>query len=148
MNIGNAYGDIGQNTKALGYYQIGARYSEKSNQPARHVYVLVNIGTNYSVLEQHDYALVFSYDGLKILQGLYPNEEKIYIVQGNIGASYLELGDTIKAEIAFRGSYRITLLYNNQRPLASSYDHLGVIEYSKGHVDTALFFYWRAIANS
>lgn len=147
-NIGNAYGDIGQNAKALDYYQKGSGFTEASNQPFKKAYLQVNIGTIYSVLDQHDSALVFYRSALEILKGLDPNDEKLYIVYGNIGASLLSIGDTIEAELAFRESYRFAKMYNNQRGLASSYDHLGVIEYSKGHIDTALSYYWRSIALS
>ncbi|HTF06033.1 MAG TPA: tetratricopeptide repeat protein [Bacteroidia bacterium] len=139
-NIGNVYGDMGQNKKCLEYYLKGDEYTKKMGQPVKAAYMEVNIGTIYSALGQHDSALVFYESALATLKGIDPNDEKLYIVYGNIGASHMEMGDTVKAEAAFIQSHRIALMYDNKRALASSYDHLGIIEFSKGNRDTAFAY--------
>lgn len=144
-NMGNAYGDIGQNKKCLSYYLKSSMYTEQTGQKFKAAYLQVNIGTIYSVMDQHDSALVFYESALKKMLELDPDDEKLYIVYGNLGATYLELGDTARAEDAFLESQRIAVRYNNYRALASSYDHLAIIEFSKGNVDTALMYYRSAL---
>jgi serine phosphatase RsbU (regulator of sigma subunit) len=144
-NMGNAYGDIGQNKKCLSCYLKSSMYTEQTGQKFKAAYLQVNIGTIYSVMDQHDSALVFYESALKKMLELDPNDEKLYIVYGNLGATYMELGDTARAEDAFLESQRIAVLYNNFRALASSYDHLAIIEFSKGNVDTALMYYRYAL---
>lgn len=147
-NLGNAYGDIGQNKKCLDCYLKSDTYARLSNQPFKTVYMKVNIGTIYSVMEQHDSALVFYEDALETMLGLDSIDEKLYIVYGNLGATYMELGDTVKSEAAFRRSHYFALKYNNNRGLASSYDHLAIIEFHNGRTDTALAYFRKSLAYS
>lgn len=147
-NLGNAYGDIGQNKKCLDCYLKSDYWTKLSNQPFKTVYMKVNIGTIYSVMEQHDSALVFYEEALATMLKLDSTDEKLYIVYGNLGATYMELGDTLKAETAFRRSHYFSVKYDNTRALASSYDHLAIIEFWKGNTDTALAYFRKAIALS
>lgn len=147
-NLGNAYGDIGQNKKCLECYLKGDQYTLLSNQPFKSVYMKVNIGTIYSVMDQHDSALVFYEEALATLLALDSTDEKLYIVYGNLGATYIEMGDTVKAEEAFRRSHYFSVKYNNTRALASSYDHLAIIEFAKGNTDTALAYFRKSLAYS
>ncbi len=147
-NLGNAFGDIGQNKKCLDCYLKSDTYTRLSNQPFKTVYMKVNIGTIYSVMEQHDSALVFYEEALETMLKLDSTDEKLYIVYGNIGATYMELGDTVKSEAAFRRSHYFAKKYNNTRALASSYDHLAIIEFSKHHTDTALAYFRKSLAYS
>lgn len=136
-NMGNSYGDIGQNKKSLECYMKSTLYTEQAGQKWKVAYLQVNIGSIYSVMDQPDSALVFYESALKKMLELDPEDEKLYVVYGNIGATYLDLGDTVKAENGFRNAHRIALMYDNHRALASSYDYLGVIEYYKGNYDSA-----------
>lgn len=145
-NLGNVYGDIGQNKQCLWYYRKSAEFAERTDRKFQRAYLQVNIGTIYSALEQHDSALVFYNSGLELLLELDPDNENLYIIYGNIGSSYIQLGDTVKAEEAYLESMRLGIKFNNQRALAASYDHLAIIEYSKGHTDTALSYFRKAIA--
>jgi len=147
-NLGNAYGDIGQNKKCLNCYLIADKYTKLSNQPFKSVYLKVNIGTIYSVMKQHASALVFYEEALATMLGLDSTDEKLYIVYGNIGATYMELGDTAKAEAAFLKSHYYSQKYNNTRALASSYDHLAIIEFWKGNTDTALAYFRKSLRYS
>jgi len=142
-NFGNSYGDIGQYKKCLQYYKLSSLYTEKSGQSWKLTYLQVNIGTIYSVLEQHDSAMVYYESALKKMLAADSTDEKLYIVYGNIGATSLELGDTLKAEIAFRNAHRIAVMYDNHRALAASFDYIGIIEFYKGNHDTA-FHYLRS----
>jgi serine phosphatase RsbU (regulator of sigma subunit) len=144
-NMGNAYGDIGQNKKCLDCYLKSDHWTKLSNQPFKSVYMKVNIGTIYSVMEQHDSALVFYEEALRTMLDLDSTDEKLYIVYGNLGATYMELGDTVKAEKAFRRSHYFSVKYDNTRALSSSYDHLAIIEHWKGNTDTALAYFRKAI---
>jgi serine phosphatase RsbU (regulator of sigma subunit) len=139
MNIGNVYGDIGQNRKCIQYYLLASDYAEKVNRPEKAAYIKVNIGTVYTALEQQDSALLYYEQAQKILEHLNPNHEKLPVVCNNIGATYLELGDTLKAEMNFKEAMRIAALHNNRRGLASSYEHLGVVLYFYHHLtDSAI----------
>ncbi len=145
-NIGNVYGNQGQYKKCLQYYLTAVEYTHKLNNPAREAYMIVNIGTVYSELEEHDSAIVFYLQAEKILRGIDKNQEKLPIVYNNIGASYLELHDTLKGKTAFEEALRISKLYNDQRGLASAYDHLGIIIYSEGKHDSAIALLKNSIA--
>lgn len=144
-NLGNVYGDIGQNKIALSYYMKSALYTEQAGQTFQAVYLQVNIGTIYSVMEQPDSALVAYENALQKLVKLDSTDEVLWIIHGNIGASFLSLGDTLKAEESFRHSLRFALRYDNHRGLASGYGNLGVIEHSKGNEDTALAYFRKAL---
>lgn len=147
MNIGNIYGDMGQNKKCIQYYLVAADYAEKINRPEKAAYIKVNIGTIYTALEQQDSALHYYTQAKKVLSGLNPNHEKLLIVCNNIGATYLELGDTLKAEINFKEAMRIATLHTNNRGLASSCDHLGVVLYFYHHLrDSAIAMIQNAIS--
>ncbi len=145
-NLGNSYGDIGQNKKCLDCYLKSDYWTKLSNQPFKTVYMKVNIGTIYSVMEQHDSALVFYEEALKTMLELDSTDEKLYIVYGNLGATYMQLGDTSKAEKAFRRAHYFSVKYDNTRALASSFDHLAIIEHWKGQTDTALAYFRKSIA--
>ncbi len=145
-NFGNVYGDKGNNKKCIQYYLIAAEYTSKLNKPKKTAYIIVNIGTVYSVLGQHDSALVFYQKAKDLLVGLDKNEEKLPIIYNNIGATYLELKDTAKAEIAFTEAFRISTIHNDQRGLAAAYDHLGIIAFSKGFHDSAVVMLNKSIA--
>jgi tetratricopeptide (TPR) repeat protein len=137
-DIGNAYGDMGQNKKSIQYYLLASDYAEKSNKKLTHAFIEVNIATVYSGMGQHDSALVFYLDAEKIISGIDTNQEKLPIVYNNIGASYLELHDSSKAEAVFEKALRISLLHNDQRGIASGYDHVSVVLFSKGNRDSAV----------
>jgi serine phosphatase RsbU (regulator of sigma subunit) len=145
-NMGNVYGDMGQNKKCLQYYFVAADYTEQLHLRDKKAYILVNIATVYSVLGQHDSALVFYLDAEKILSGIDRNQEKLPIVYNNIGATYLELHDTAKAQTAFENAYRISKLHNDQRGLASAYDHLGVMLFYSGLHDSAYALLKKAVS--
>ena len=147
-NLGNAYGDIGQNKKCLQYYLLSDKYTQYADQPFKAAYLKVNIGTIYSVMEQHDSAMVFYQEALKTLFDLDSTDEKLYIVYGNIGSTYFELGDTASAEKAFVKSHWYALRYKNTRALAQSYDHLAIIEFWKHNTDSALAYFRRSLAYS
>jgi serine phosphatase RsbU (regulator of sigma subunit) len=145
-NIGNVYGDIGQNKTCLSYYLKADEYTDKIQMPYRHAYMKVNIGTVYSVLGQHDSALVYYREGARILESLDKDNEKLNIVYGNIGATYLELKDTLQSESYFLEARRIAILHNNQRGMGSAYDHLAVVAFAKGLRDSALSSCHRALS--
>ncbi len=146
-NMGNVYGDIGQNKKCIEYYLIAADLTKKLNRPEKAAYIKVNIATVYSVLGQHDSALVFYKEAEATLSKLNIDHPKLPIVLSNIGASYLELNDTLKSEVAFIEALRISKVHNNQRGLASAYDHLGVLVYFYRHnYDSAVAMLNHAIA--
>ncbi|CAN5137836.1 hypothetical protein BH09BAC5_BH09BAC5_15910 [soil metagenome] len=145
-NFGNVYGDKGDNRKCIQYYLIASDYTAKLNKPDKAAYIIVNIGTVYSVLGQHDSALVYYVKAKDLLTGIDKNQVKLPIVYNNIGATYLELKDTAKAEIAFTEALRISTFHNNQRGLATAYDHLGVIVFSKGFHDSAFVMLNNAIS--
>lgn len=144
-NIGNVYGDIGQNRSCLSFYLKADSYTSNGELPFQHAYMKTNIGTVYSVLGQHDSALVFYNEAKAIIEKLDPQNEKLNIVYGNIGATYLELHDTAKAEAAFLAAQRISVLHNNQRGIASALDHLAVVNFSKGLRDSAIASCKRAL---
>jgi serine phosphatase RsbU (regulator of sigma subunit) len=147
MNIGNIYGDIGQNKKCIQYYLLAADYAEKINRPEKAAYIKVNIGTIYTALGQNDSALRYYTEAQKKLASLNPNHEKLPIVCNNIGSTYLELGDTSKAEINFKEALRIATLHDNRRGIASSSEHLGVVLYFYHHLrDSAIADLQRAIS--
>ncbi len=145
-NMGNVYGDMGQNKKCIEYYLIAAEITEKLNRPEKVAYIKVNIATVYSVLGQHDSALVFYEEAKVTLTKLNKDHQKLPIVLNNLGATYLEKADTLKAELAFTEALRISQLYNNQRGLAAAYDHLGVLVYFYRHnYDSAVAMLQRSI---
>lgn len=144
-NLGNAYGDMGQNKMCLSYYLKSSKYTEEANQPWKAAYLQVNIGTIYSVMEQHDSALVFYQSALQKMLEIDSTDEKLYIVYGNIGSTYMELHDTVSAEKAFRKSQWYAVKYDNPRALSSSYDHLAIIEWSKRNIDTAMSYFRKAL---
>jgi serine phosphatase RsbU (regulator of sigma subunit) len=144
-DLGNVYGDMGQNKKCLQYYLIASDYTDKLNKPLQHSFILVNIGTIYSGAEQHDSALVYYLRAEKVISGIDKNHEVLPIVLNNIGSSYLELHDTVQAEKAYREGLRIAVLHNEQRDIASAYDHLAVVIYSQGKRDSAMMLFRKAI---
>lgn len=145
-NLGNAYGDIGQNKKCLDYYLKSDVYAQQANQPQKAAYLKVNIGTIYSGMEQHDSALGFYEEALDAILKMDSVSEVLHIVYGNLGSTYMELGDTVAAEKAYRRAHYFAVKYDNQRALASSYDHLAIIEFWKKNTDTALAYFRKAIA--
>lgn len=147
-NLGNVYGDIGQNRKCLDYYMKGDAYAKQSNQPIKAAYLQVNIGTIYSGMEQHDSAKVYYEEALRTMLKLDSLDERLYIVYGNLGGTYLALHDTLSAEKAFRRAHYFALKYDNSRALAASYVHLAIVEFSKRNVDTALTYFRRSLAYS
>jgi serine phosphatase RsbU (regulator of sigma subunit) len=147
MNIGNVYGDIGQNKKCIQYYLVAADHAEKINLPEKAAYIKVNIGTIYTALEQQDSALHYYTQAQKVLAGLNPNHTKLPIVYNNIGSTYLALKDTAKAEVNYKEAMRIATLHNNRRGLASSYMHLGVLLYFRHHLhDSAISIIQQSIS--
>ncbi|CAN5820003.1 hypothetical protein BH11BAC7_BH11BAC7_12460 [soil metagenome] len=132
-NMGNVYGDLGQNRKCIEYYLIAADITEKLDKPEKAAYIKVNIATVYSVLGQHDSALVFYKEALATLSKIDKDQAKLPIVLNNIGATYLEQTDTLSAEKAFVEALRISKIHNNQRGLAAAYDHLGVLMHFYRH---------------
>lgn len=146
LNIGNSYGEIGENRKCLSFYLKACDYTDFKKNPKKYAAMKVNIGTVYSVLGQHDSSIVFYNEGARTLEKINPDDFNLQIIYGNIGATYIETGDTAKAEIEFRKAQRIAQLSKDPRSIAITYDYMSAIAIYKHQPDTAIALCKKALA--
>jgi serine phosphatase RsbU (regulator of sigma subunit) len=136
-NLANFYSDEGNNKLALAYYDTVSSLTDRQKDPKRYAYLRVNIATIYSDLKQADSALGYYQEAIQILEKNDPNNINLPIVYNNLGATYLELGDTAKAELEFFKVLRLATLAKQIYSRASAYEHLGIITFSKELYDSS-----------
>jgi two-component system sensor histidine kinase UhpB len=137
LNIGNAYGDMGDLNAAAEYHLNSLALFEKVGNQRGQSFVYQGLGNDYLKLEQWNKARSYFEKSLALKQQL--NDRRgIMNAQGGIGDVSMELGDYTAAIRAFEASCTmakemslVTEEANGVHQLAEAYRKLGNMEASK-----------------
>ncbi|CAF1461961.1 unnamed protein product [Adineta steineri] len=148
-NIGCAYDNTGEYSKALSYYEKALEIREKS-LPSNHPSLAAlynNIGLMYGNLGDYSKALSSHEKALEIYQKTLPsNHPSLAISYNNIGLMFNNMGDYSKALSSHEKALEIRekTLPSNHPHFACSYNNIGSVYDDIGEYSKALSYYEKA----
>ena len=143
-NLGVAYSNLGQYTKALGFYEKALAIDRENGNRKGEGNNLTNIGVVYDSLGQHRKALGFYEKALAIRKEIGDrNGERADL--GNIGVVYDTLGQYRKALGFYEKALAIKREIGDSRGVGGDLTNIGNVYTNLGQYSKALGFYEKAL---
>ncbi len=137
VNIGNAYKELEERSKALEYYQKALAIYNNMKDEDGAAMAYGNIGNIYRANHQYEDAL--NYFNKALLVNRKNNRlEDVRIDLNNIGNLFLEKGELAKALPFFHESYDLSKSIGSQKGLIVAGSNIGVIDMQSGKHAAAL----------
>ncbi|CAF0921464.1 unnamed protein product [Rotaria sordida] len=150
FQLARVYLDMGENSKALKYYEKNLEFKQKI-LPPNHLSLAAsynNIGSVYYKMGEYSKALSYYEKDLEIsLKALPSNHPDLAASYNNIGNVYSNMGEYSKALSSYERSLEIQkiALPPNHPNLASSYNNIGSVYYNMGEYSKALSSHERSL---
>ncbi|CAF1332917.1 unnamed protein product [Rotaria sordida] len=150
FQIARVYKDMGENSKALKYYEKNLEFKQKT-LPPNHPNLATTynqIGSVYDNMGEYSKALSSYERSLEIQKiALPPNHPNLAASYNNIGAVYYNMGEYSKALSSYERSVEIQkiALPPNHPDLAASYNNIGALHYNMGEYSKALSSHERSL---
>ncbi|CAF1363475.1 unnamed protein product [Rotaria sordida] len=150
FQLARVYEDMGENSKALTYYEKDLEFEQKT-LPPNHPNLATTynqIGLVYQNMGEYSKALTYFEKDLEItLKALPPNHPDLAASYLNIGNVYKDKGEYSKALSSYERSLEIQkiALPPNHPDLATSYNNIGLVYYNMGEYSKALSSYERSL---
>jgi tetratricopeptide (TPR) repeat protein len=149
---GNAYSDLGNNSKAIELHVFALKLAEEINDRKLLAYTYNNLGADYMVTGDFSNAIKHFLASLSIKEEKLPNGETIGTLKSiasslsNLGAAYDEMGNYDKALEFYMKCLGIHTETGNKKGIGSILNNIGVVYEEKGDYSLALDYYHRALA--
>ncbi|CAF1161042.1 unnamed protein product [Rotaria sordida] len=150
FQLARVYKDMGENSKALKYYEKNLEFKQKA-LPPNHPNLASTynqIGLVYDNMGEYSEALTYYEKDLEIsLKALPSNHPDLAASYLNIGSVYDNMGEYLKALSSYERSLEIRkiALPPNHPDLAASYNNIGAVHYNMGEYLKALSSYERSL---
>ena len=143
-NMGLIHNSIGNEEKALHYYNLALEKCKKFKDLKREASIVNNIGTIYQKKEKYDKALKYFFKSLE-LKEKQGNKWKIASTLQNIGSIHLSTKNYKEAEKYFKKGLALRKEINNKMGIANSSNDLADLKIKTGNYQKAIVFLNEAI---
>jgi tetratricopeptide (TPR) repeat protein len=148
---GNAYSDLGDNSKAIELHILALTIAKKLNDRTLLANAHNNLGVDYQFTGDFNSALSHFLSSVSIKEEKLPSGEtvgtpkSIASTLSNIGVTYDDLGEYNKALEYYQRSLQIQIEIDYKKGIGSTLNNIGVIYEEKGDYPLALDYYRRAL---
>lgn len=111
--VGNIYSDSESTAKAILNYKESLELMNNIKNDYKKVNLLMNIGTEYGILENYKTSLEYYFKASDILN-VSKNSDQLTSLYNNIGATYSELGDIDNSIIYHKKAYKLAIKEKNK----------------------------------
>ena len=145
--IGTIYSDLGENLKALEYYQRAVPLAQQLEEKALEGGTLNNIGSIYNALGERKEAINYYEQSLLLSRAAGDQVEEVTTIN-NLGVSYDNLGESEKALEYHYQALAIVTSLNDVEMMGTSLSNIGLAYSNLGERDKALEYYEQALTLS
>jgi CHAT domain-containing protein/tetratricopeptide (TPR) repeat protein len=144
-NLGAIYRALGENNKALEYYNQALLISRALGKPLAEGYMLNEIGLVYRTLGENQKALEYYNQSLLILRavGSRPNEAAVLV---NMATIYIAIGENRKALECYNQLLQIMRSLGDRSQEATMLNNIGSVYSDLGQPQKALEYYSQALS--
>ncbi len=143
-NLGNAYADLGEARKAIGFHEQALRIAREIGDQRDEGRALSNLGNAYADLGEARKAIGFHEQALRIAREIGDQRDEGNIL-GNLGLEYTALGETRKAIEFYEKHMEIARKIGDRRGEGTVLGSLGSAYWVVGEVNRAIEFYEQAM---
>ena len=139
-SLGTVYKDLGDNKKAIEYYQQSLKIARAIGDRKREGYAFNGLGLAYRRLGDYKQAIQYHQQHLKIARAI-GNREGEANSLGNLGSAYGSLGDYKQAIQYHQQSLQIDRVIGDRQGEGNSLGNLGIAYQSLGDYKQAIQYY-------
>jgi len=144
LGIGKVYGDLGENQKALEYYNQSLSLFRAVGDRSGEAVTLYNIGGTYSGLGENQKALEYYSQSLSLSRTI-GNRSGEALTLNNLGLVYSELGEKQKALEYYNQSLSLFRAVGDRDGEATALNNIGLVYSELGENQKALEYYSQSL---
>jgi len=144
LGIGKVYGDLGENQKALEYYNQSLSLFRAVGDRSGEAVTLYNIGGTYSGLGENQKALEYYSQSLSLSRAI-GNRSGEALTLNNAGLVYSELGEKQKALEYYNQSLSLFRAVGDREGEATALNNIGLVYSELGENQKALEYYSQSL---
>lgn len=142
--IGRIYSDVGEQQKALEFYNLALPLRQAAGDRAGKAETLGNIGVVYNALGEKQKALEYFNQSLQLRQAIGDRQNEAVILS-NIGAVYSDLGEKQKALEFYHQALPLRRAVGDPRGEGTTLSNIGVVYSDLGEKQKALEYFNQAL---
>jgi signal transduction histidine kinase len=147
MNMGNAYGDLGNTALAAENYLQAIKFADQANYVPLMFLSRLNIGVLYGGMDDYEKALTYYEDALNV--ALQNNlKQYLYVLYNNIGTAKTKVGQFIEAEEYLFRAQDIFEQINPKSPEIIANHNLGELKRKTGDFNEAEDYLMLSLENA
>ena len=137
-NVGNCYGALGDYASAIEFYESALTFAKKLKEEQQIAHCENNIGFTYYMLESYDEALIHFRLALKINEKFDNKQALLHYSYGNLGNTYLKLGDYVLAKNYFERHAQLAMKLEDESRIIWSNQFFAELYLAKNEFSVAL----------